>query len=244
MDSHNHQAVLRTAEALGVQHVWLVLPNERQVKKHKSGSSSGTKKITKNCSVWLTIREFTSITECIKQLRDDKCDIWATDLSPDALPLTMTSKPKTLPERLAVVIGRETDGVSKEMLQAADRRVYFPIFGFTESLNLSVATALVLQRLFDWFPEIRGDLSPKEKSALRSQWYGQLIKNPTQSRDAAHWVESSHEISPLEDLRREKLDYNQSWIPKSVKRREMDMQEVQERDGKPMKKKCDEEHNG
>ncbi|TMW67057.1 hypothetical protein Poli38472_012173 [Pythium oligandrum] len=231
MDSHNHQAVLRTAEALGIQHVWLVNPNERQVKKHKSGSSTGNKKIAKNCSFWLTMREFTSISDCIDALKAENCTIWATDLSPEAVPLSSEHKPSELPSRLAIVIGRETDGVSAEMLSAADKRVYFPIFGFTESLNLSVATALVVQRLFDWFPEIRGDLSSTEKEQIRTQWYPQLIHNPTQARQAAHWVEHSHEIPPLDDLRREKLQYNESWIPKRVRQREMQMPEVQERIG-------------
>ena len=35
------------------------------------------------------------------------------------------------------------------MLRAADQRVYLPMFGFTESYNLSISAALVLQRLLD-----------------------------------------------------------------------------------------------
>ncbi|KAG3046508.1 hypothetical protein PI124_g24427 [Phytophthora idaei] len=62
------------------------------------------------------------------------------------------------------------------MLRAAHRRVYLPLFGFSESLNLSVATALVLQRLLDWFP--------------RAQ--------------AEPWTSSRVPIRPLDDLRREK----------------------------------------
>ncbi|DAZ92557.1 TPA: hypothetical protein N0F65_012787, partial [Lagenidium giganteum] len=225
MDSHNHQAVLRTAEALGVQNVWLINANERQVKKHKSG----TKKITKNCSVWLTIREFTSIVDCIEALRTDGRTIWATDLAPEAMRMTLADKPTELPEKLAIVIGREIDGVSQEMLDAADKRIYFPIFGFTESLNLSVATALVLQRMFDWFPDIRGDLTDEEKETIRAQWYPQIVSNPTQRAQAAHWLEHTEEIEPLADLRREKLAWNDKWVPKSVKRRELEMPQVQER---------------
>lgn len=219
---HNHTA-------LGIQHVWLINANERQVKKHKSG---GTKKITKNCSVWLSIREFTSISDCIAALRADGRTIWATDLSPQALPLSADAKPEMLPPKLAVVIGRETDGVSAEMLSAADQRVYFPIFGFTESLNLSVATALVIQRLFDWFPEVRGDLSDQEKQEIRAQWYPQIVNNPTLAEQSEHWVAHSDEIALLSDLRREKLSLKESWVPKRVKQRELDMPEVQERLGK------------
>lgn len=209
--------------------MWLINANERQVKKHKSG---GTKKITKNCSVWLSLREFSSISDCIAALREDGRTIWATDLSPQALPLTVDAKPVELPPRLAVVIGRETDGVSAEMLNAADKRVYFPIFGFTESLNLSVATALVLQRLFDWFPAIRGDLSEQEKQDIRARWYPQIVNNPTLAQQSERWVANSSDIKHLDDLRREKLGWKESWVPKRVKVRELSMPEVQERLGK------------
>ncbi|KAE8876619.1 hypothetical protein PF005_g3286 [Phytophthora fragariae] len=236
MDSHNHQAVLRTAEALGVQHVWLISANDQQLKTHadktkknqKKKKSSG-KKITKNCAVWLTVREFSSIAACLEALRESDMTIWATDLSPQAQPLAASNKPSELPARLAVVIGRETDGVSPEMLRAAHRRVYLPLFGFSESLNLSVATALVLQRLLDWFPEMRGDLDEQEKQNIRERWYPQLVGNPTQAAQAEPWTSGSVPIRPLDDLRREK---HEAWVPKSVRRREQDMPEVRERLGK------------
>jgi tRNA G18 (ribose-2'-O)-methylase SpoU len=46
------------------------------------------------------------------------------------------------------------DGVSEEMLKEADRRVYLPMYGFTDSFNLSVAMALLIQRLFYMCPEV------------------------------------------------------------------------------------------
>jgi tRNA G18 (ribose-2'-O)-methylase SpoU len=48
--------------------------------------------------------------------------------------LHLENRPKAadFPSRVAVVIGRESDGVSAEMLTAADRRVFIPMFGFTE----------------------------------------------------------------------------------------------------------------
>lgn len=232
MDSHNHQAVLRTAEALGIQHVYLINANDQQLKTHsknpKKSKSSG-KKITKNCAVWLSVREFSSIADCLQALRENEMTIWATDLSPQAEPLGISNKPSELPQRLAVVIGRETDGVSQEMLRAAHRRIYLPLFGFSESLNLSVATALVLQRLLDWFPEVRGDLAEQEKQEIRQQWFPQLVSNPTQAAQAEPWTSGRVRIRPLADLRREK---HEAWVPKSVRRREQDMPEVRERLGK------------
>ncbi|KAG2792687.1 hypothetical protein PC111_g23356, partial [Phytophthora cactorum] len=113
MDSHNHQAVLRTAEALGIQHVWLIAANDQQLKTHpdksnKRNKKTSGKKITKNCAVWLTVLEFSSIAACLEALRENEMTIWATDLSPQAEPLVASNKPNELPARLAIVIGRET----------------------------------------------------------------------------------------------------------------------------------------
>ena len=59
-------------------------------------------------------------------------------------------------------------------MQAAAKRIHLPMFGFTESFNLSVATGLVLQRLFDVCPEAHGSLSDQELRDLREDWYRRL----------------------------------------------------------------------
>ncbi len=85
-----------------------------------------------------------------------------------------------------MVIGREADGVSEEVLAAADAHIFLPMyekqsysprhavisisesylcaalrFGFTESFNVSVACGLLLQRLFDICPQARGQMDEK-----------------------------------------------------------------------------------
>lgn len=108
-------------------------------------------------------------------LRAESIEIWATDLSPGAVCMHPRAGDEAagglaLPpdgKRLAVVMGRELDGVSETMLAEADRRVYLPMVGFTESFNLSVATALTLQSLFTLQPSMRGDLSDDLKQTIR-----------------------------------------------------------------------------
>ena len=73
-----------------------------------------------------------------------------------------------------MVIGNEVNGVSDEMLEAADKRVYLPLYGFADSLNLSVASALIIQHLFFMCPEARGTLGDQEKEIIRSLWYEKL----------------------------------------------------------------------
>ena len=48
--------------------------------------------------------------------------------------------------------------------------VYLPMFGFVESMNVGVAAALIVQRLFDLCPEARGDLNAPQKQLLRAKW--------------------------------------------------------------------------
>ncbi|OQR99912.1 RNA methyltransferase, TrmH superfamily protein [Achlya hypogyna] len=225
VDSHNHQAVIRTAEALGIQTIYVIDANDQQVKnRHKVGS----KKVSKNCHTWLSISHFATITECIAALRRDGRQIWATDLSQEAVALTEDNRSKLAipPQGVAIVIGRETDGVSEEMLHEADYRIYFPTVGFSESLNLSVATALVCQRLIDWFPQLRGDLSTEAKDELRREWFPQL------SSDAEAWIAQPDAIGVLPDVRRETTRTatgQNPWVSKKIRRRELDLEQVQSR---------------
>ncbi|KAL6049931.1 Autophagy-related protein 8 [Balamuthia mandrillaris] len=224
-DVHNQMAVLRTAECLGLQYVWMVLPVSTKKKKFLN------KQITRGSEEWLSIRTFESTEECIAALRQDRREIWVTDLSLDALSLdddiAPSSSPSTtsshqgnrnergqkadhgeeeqkqrveVPARVAVVIGREGDGASAEMLEAADRRVYMPMHGFSDSFNLSVATALVLQRLLSLCgPSARGDLPEEEKQRLRRHWYTLLAATEEKREVYARYL--AHPPPPLNDVR-------------------------------------------
>ncbi len=147
----NVQAVLRTAESFGIQHVWTV--------RHPQGLRRVKRSVTRGCHDWLSLRTFESSVELLVALREAGCAIWATDLSSTSEAVTCAEELQPVPERVAIVVGREVDGVSEELLRAADRRLHLPMRGFTESFNLSVATALFLQRLFDADPGLVGALA-------------------------------------------------------------------------------------
>lgn len=72
------------------------------------------------------------------------------------------------------------------MLDQADLRVYLPLRGFADSLNLSVATALILHQLFVMDPTLIGGISESEKLELRNAWYTKLCQQrlltPSQKR--------------------------------------------------------------
>ena len=96
--------------------MWLINANEKQRKNHNktnatTTTSESTKKITKNCAFWLSLRTFSSIADCLAALKEQECTIWATDVAPEAVPMTLTAPPAELPTKLAIVIGRALGGL-------------------------------------------------------------------------------------------------------------------------------------
>lgn len=208
-DDHNVQAVLRTAESFGVQHIWMV--------KHPDGRRRVSKSVTKGSHHWLSQHKFETIPDCIAALQEGGYAIWATDLSSHATELCSGEDLYPFPEKVAIVVGREADGVSPEMLAAADRRLYLPMQGFTESFNLSVATALVLQRCFDADPSLVGAMAEAERTEIRREWFERLAGNVDgRAEEYAHWAERPP--APLEDPRPSD-EARRPRIPKKVRKR-------------------------
>jgi len=210
-NSRNEHAVLRSAECLGVQNVWII---------NAPGEQKESELVNRNVSMkaddWLTIRTFDTTKECINALRAEKWDIWATDLTAKSVCLDRKSGLE-LPPKIALVAGREESGVSEEMLQVADKRVFLPIYGFADSFNLSVAMSLLIQRLFYMYPEARGSLSSDEKHQLRIQWYTKLAKGGERNRkEYARYI--NHPPLPLDDLRDPNKEAGNKGIMRSRKR--------------------------
>lgn len=188
----NVQAVLRTAESFGVQHIWTI--------QHPLKRARAKRTVTKGSHLWLSRRVFPTIEECVAALRAEGMTIWATDLGDEAEALRTPEQLQPFPERLALVVGRELQGVSEELLEAADRRLFLDMGGFTESLNLSVATALMLQRCFDACPELVGAMPDEERNELRRHWYERLAgKNENKREIFLRYAEQPPE--PLESTR-------------------------------------------
>lgn len=128
----------------------------------------------KKATEWLTVKDFTTSEECVSELRSLGYELWVTDLSQQAECLTLTSP--RIPERVAIVMGTEAVGCSQYMLDEADKRIYLPLRGYADSLNLSVATALVLHQIFIMDPTLIGAMSEEERLVLRKAWYGKLCQ--------------------------------------------------------------------
>eukprot|EP01059_Diplonema_ambulator_P013792 TRINITY_DN24419_c0_g1_i2.p1 TRINITY_DN24419_c0_g1~~TRINITY_DN24419_c0_g1_i2.p1 ORF type:complete len:335 (+),score=120.60 TRINITY_DN24419_c0_g1_i2:28-1005(+) len=230
----NQQAVVRTAEAMGVQRVYLVRPTlpkrhaSQQKKRAKEGKGAEFEwgagiGVTSGCERWLTLKYFQTTAECIAALKEENHAIWATDLAIEAVCLDEDFRaseycPSPLPSKVALVMGSEAEGVSKEMLDVADLRVYLPMHGFTDSFNIGVAAALALQKVTEILG--REPLPPAEMDSLRQAWIQQLCSNPTITETLKSYIGSSKVPTPLDDLREGRGNPEGPRIIKKVKRRQ------------------------
>ena len=185
-NDHNYSAILRSAEALGIQHVFMIDPplvendeepiQETQIKRSDDDIKARAMHhlFAQNALEWLTVRDFQSTQACVAELKNMGYALWVTDLSQEAECLSMGSP--QIPDKLALVMGTEAVGCSQYMLEQADLRVYLPLRGFADSLNLSVATALILHQIFTMDPTLVGAISEADKTDLRTAWYTKLCQ--------------------------------------------------------------------
>lgn len=157
---HNMSAVLRSCEAMGVQHVHAVESEE---------DFTFSRSITKGSHKWLTLHRHETFEECAAELRREGFALYAAMLRPDA----MTLEEVPLDRPVALVLGNELKGVRAETLALCDGCYMLPMEGFVQSYNVSVAAALSLHiltaRVRRELPD-GGGLPPEEKAALLEHW--------------------------------------------------------------------------
>ncbi|GLS84969.1 tRNA (guanosine(18)-2'-O)-methyltransferase TrmH [Paraferrimonas haliotis] len=129
--SNNLAAVLRTADAVGLSQIHAVWPEQGYyVSRNTSGGSS----------MWVDLKTHTTTTSAIENLRGQGMQILATNLSDSAVDFREIDYTKPT----AILMGNEKDGISDEALALADQDIIIPMEGMVQSLNVSVATALIL----------------------------------------------------------------------------------------------------
>ncbi len=130
-DPHNAAAVLRSAEAFGVQNAFIV---ERHLK------AAVSERVSKAADRWINIRRFETATDCIRALRAEKYAIWVANMDGQRSVDELSGSG----ERVALVFGNERTGPSDDFTRASDVVFSVPMRGFVESLNVSVAAAVSL----------------------------------------------------------------------------------------------------
>jgi tRNA (guanosine-2'-O-)-methyltransferase len=131
-DPHNVSAIFRTCDAVGVPKVSLLYTFEKFPKVSRVSSASANK--------WVEKERFTETSVCFDKLHEEGFQIYASMLSKDAVnfyDLDFTKK-------VAIVMGNEHRGISEEVEKKADKIFYIPMQGMIQSLNVSVATAVIL----------------------------------------------------------------------------------------------------
>src|SRR5690606_5813365 len=82
-------------------------------------------------------------------------------------------------QKAAFFFGKESDGLSDKVLKQADAFLKIPMYGFTESLNISVSVAIILQQLVGRLRKtnVNWNLTEEEELIIRLDWTKKSIKS-------------------------------------------------------------------
>ena len=121
-----------------------------------------------------TYNRYNSIKECIKNLKDSGYQIIATTPHNDSTMLHDFDVSK----KSAFFFGKENDGLSDTVMNAADGFLKIPMYGFTESLNISVSAAIILQSVVTKLKQsdVKWQLSEDEIPEIELEWIKRTIK--------------------------------------------------------------------
>ncbi|MEM6428324.1 MAG: tRNA (guanosine(18)-2'-O)-methyltransferase TrmH [Deinococcota bacterium] len=128
---HNLSAMLRSCDAVGIGTVYTVNPTGG-VPTYNETSASANK--------WINLQVYERTEDVVSLLRAQNMQILATCVSDSAI--NYLEVDYTLPT--CIVMGNERDGISDDVAEAADQHIIVPMVGMVQSLNVSVATAVIL----------------------------------------------------------------------------------------------------
>ncbi|MGB5436261.1 MAG: RNA methyltransferase [Maribacter sp.] len=163
---HNTSAVIRSCEAFGIQTAHVI-------------ESRFGKRLDKNIAMgaqqWVDVHRHETTGSCISYLRGEGYQVIATTPHAESSLL----EDFELTERTALFFGTEKEGLSEEVLHDADHLLKIPMVGFTESLNISVSAAIILQHLTTKMKRqgLPWQLSENEKLEKQLDWTKKSIKS-------------------------------------------------------------------
>ena len=169
--TQNISAVLRTCDCYGIQDVH-VIKNRNEFEVHKDISMGADK--------WLSIHQYPhsehNVKDCIDRLHEQ--GYWVAATLPDEQKLTIFDLP--VERKTAFLFGTELTGLSDEAIKYADGNVLIPMYGFTESFNISNSAAIILSHFSERMrrSEVNWRLTPDEKEELYFEWLQKSVKNP------------------------------------------------------------------
>ncbi len=167
---HNASAVLRTCDCFGVQNIFVV---------ENINNFSPNEEIALGAEKWLSINHFddeNAIEKCYAELRKNNYLIAATTPHGNSVSINDLDVGKPL----ALVFGTEKEGLSQKAIKEADFTVQLPMYGFTESFNISVSAALFMQKIIDLSEKqsINRFINAEEQKKLIAQWILNTVSDP------------------------------------------------------------------
>ena len=163
---HNVSAVIRSADAFGINSVHLV-----------GGNFEYTKGVSKGTERWIELQKHEDIKSVIQKLEKENYKIVVLqpeekkEAHPNLKILPVTKLPFN--EKLALVFGNEKHSVDKKYIDAATYGAFIPMFGFVDSFNISVACAITLFCSTLKNTEINRtllNLSKEKKEKIKDSW--------------------------------------------------------------------------
>jgi tRNA (guanosine-2'-O-)-methyltransferase len=163
---HNTSAVVRSCDVFGIQNLHIIEENlPRRI----------DKEIAMGAQKWVDVHRYNTSRECLYELRQQGYQIVATTPHNDSTMLADfdITKPS------AIFFGTEQNGLSEEILREADTSIKIPMYGFTESLNISVSAAIILQSLREKLDvsNVEWQFSEERMQEVRLAWTKKTIKN-------------------------------------------------------------------
>lgn len=163
---HNTSAVMRSCEVFGIQEINII---EQRFGKNID------KEIAMGAQLWVDINKFSTISTCIEKLKNKGYQIIATTPHSDSCFL----KDFDVTKKSALFFGTEKEGLSEEVMSLADGFLKIPMVGFTESLNISVSAAIIIQEITTRLrqTDINWQLTEEELLGKRLHWTKNTIKD-------------------------------------------------------------------
>ena len=168
--SRNASAVMRSADGLGFLDVHLI-ENENAWSRNKG--------VAKGASQWLNIHRYLHVADprmaCVNSLKSMGIQLVVT--APHAQGYTSENLPLDRP--VALVMGTEFSGASDFMMEHADAFVQIPMRGFVQSFNISVAAAILMNRLRTRLEQsqVSWNLHPDEEAVVHAEWIFKSVRN-------------------------------------------------------------------
>lgn len=127
---HNVAAILRTCDAAGIHKLSVIWDTKAQIRR---GTSKGS-------HLWVKRQVHDNITDAVTTFQQEDMQVLVTHLSDDAVDFREIDYTKPT----AIILGQEKTGASDTAIAASDKRITIPMLGMVQSLNVSVAAALIL----------------------------------------------------------------------------------------------------